>query len=54
MLNTVCQKVDAKKQMLNTVCQNTSAKNKMLKKGKHYLSSNQHTKKVIKYKKRKN
>ena len=38
--------------MLNTVCQNTHAKNQMLKKCKHDLSSNQHTEKVMKYKKK--
>ena len=43
--------VDAKKQMLNTVCQKTRAKNQMVKKCKHYLSINQHTEKVMKYKK---
>ena len=50
--DNVCQKVDAKKQMLNTVCQNSRAKNQMLKKCKHDLSSNQHTEKVVKYKKK--
>ena len=51
--DNVCQKVDAKRQMQNTVCQNTHAKNQMLKKCKRNLSSNQHTKKVMKYKKTK-
>ena len=33
MLNTICQKADAKKQMLNTVCQKKKhAKNQMPKK----------------------
>ena len=50
--DNVCQKVDAKRQMQNTVCQNTHAKNQMLKKCKRNLSSNQHTKKVMKYKKK--
>ena len=33
-------------------CQKTHAKNQMLKKCKHDLSSNQHTEKVMKYKKK--
>ena len=47
------QTMYAKKQMLNTVCQNTKAKNQMLKKCKRDLSSNQHTEKVMKYRKTK-
>ena len=39
MLNTVCQKADAKNQMSNTVCQKTHTKNQMPKKCKHDLSS---------------
>ena len=47
-----CQKPNAR-QVLNTVCQNTHAKNQMLKKCKPDPSSNQHTEKVMKYKKKK-
>ena len=37
--------------MPKSKCQKTHAKNQMLKKCKHDLSSNQHTEKVMKYKK---